>query len=224
MCDFFIKGKKFLSLRMDFALVKRFLWIFLLAAVTNAPASFSQAIPAALGNYAGVLDKLELENYDGRKLPLAGYKNHALTVYLLLAHDCPVCQKYGATFRQLSGRYSGASLQVIGIAPADGATAENIGEFARSYQFDFPILLDSQKIFTHVFKAKITPEVFLVDRSGNLLYRGMVDNWFYELGKYRNVVTENYLHDAIIAALAGEHVDPNRTEPIGCLLNMSMHH
>lgn len=207
---------------MVFVSVKRFLWIFLLAAASNVPHVFSQAIPAELGNYAGVLDRLELENYDGTKMPLAAYKNYELTVYLLLAHDCPVCQKYGATFRELSEKYP--SLQVIGIAPADGATAEKIGEFARSYQFDFPVLLDSQKIFTHVFKAKVTPEVFLVDRSGNLLYRGMVDNWFYELGKYRNVVTENYLHDAIVAALAGEPADPNQTEPIGCLLNMSMHH
>lgn len=209
---------------MGFVSVKRFLWVFLSLAVINIPAVFSQAIPAVLGNYAGVLDKLELENYTGTKLPLAGYKNHELTVYLLLAHDCPVCQKYGATFRELSVKYPLASLQVIGIAPADGATAEKIGEFARSYQFDFPILLDSQKIFTQVFKANVTPEVFLVDRSGNLLYRGMVDNWFYELGKYRNVITENYLHDAIAAALAGEPIDPNQTEPIGCLLNMSMHH
>ena len=207
---------------MDFVSVKRFLLIFLLAAATNVAAVFSQAMPGALGNYAGVLEKLELENYDGTKLPLAGYKKHELTVYLLLAHDCPVCQKYGATFRELSGKYP--SLQVIGIAPADGATAGNIGEFARSYRFDFPILLDSQKIFAHVFKARVTPEVFLIDRSGDLLYRGMVDNWFYELGKYRKVITENYLHDAIVAAMAGEPVYTNQTEPIGCLLNMSMHH
>ncbi len=196
-------------------------WL-LLAAV--AYPAFSQQIPAPLGNYAAVLDKLELENYDGSTLSLSNYKAHDFTLYILLAHDCPICQKYGAKFRELNSKYAADVLQVIGIAPADGVTREKIDTFASTYQLDFPVLLDSRKVFTHVFKGKVTPEVFLVSKEGDLLYRGKIDNWFYELGKYRNVVTENYLDDAIAAALSGNVIMPNKTEPIGCMLNMEMKH
>jgi len=181
-----------------------------------------QGVDIPLGNFSQVLDQLVLENHDGSKVALAAYKEKELTVMIFLAHDCPICQKYGDKFRQLSAH--GAQLQVIGIAPADGATKELIGSYAATFGFEFPILIDEKKVLAHVLKGKVTPEVFLFNNRGDLLYRGKIDNWFYELGKYRQVVTEHYLDNAIKAALAGEIVSPNKTEPVGCLLNMGMQH
>jgi thiol-disulfide isomerase/thioredoxin len=181
-----------------------------------------QGVEVPLGNFSRVLDQLELENHDGSKVPLNAYKEKELTVMIFLAHDCPICQKYGDKFRELSA--SRAQVQVIGIAPADGATKELIGSYAATFGFEFPILLDEKKVLAHVLKGKVTPEVFLFNNVGDLLYRGKIDNWFYELGKYRQVVTEHYLDNAIKAALAGEAVSPNKTEPVGCLLNMGMQH
>lgn len=184
---------------------------------------FPQNIPVPLGNYAEALDKLEMKNYDGTSFYFSSYKRHKLSIFLVLAHDCPICQKYGAKFREIAEKYGG-DVQVVGIAPADGATDENIADFAQTYRFNFPIVIDSDKAFVHIFNGKVTPEVFLVDRTGELLYRGKIDNWFYELGKYRNVVTEHYLDDAIAATLSGEPVKVNKTEPVGCMLNMRMKH
>lgn len=182
----------------------------------------AQSVPTELGNFSETLEQIKLENTQGATVPLAIYKDQPLTLLILLAHDCPICQQYGSKFRELSQQSD--QLRVIGIAPGDGTTREVMEQYRSKYNFDFPILLDPQKVLPLVLKAKVTPEVFLFNRQGDLLYRGKIDNWFYELGKHRNVVTEHYLDNAIAAALAGEPVNPNKTEPIGCLLNMGMQH
>ena len=61
----------------------------------------------------------------------------------------------------------------------------------------------------------------MIDNEGNLIYRGMIDNWFYALGKYRKITTAYYLEDAINAYLKGEDVSIKQTEPIGCFINMT---
>lgn len=196
--------------------------LVLSAILITASRLTGQVVDVPLGNFSPVLDQLKLENHDGSQVALASYREKELTVLIFLAHDCPICQKYGDKFRELSASHP--QLQVIGVAPADGATKELIGSYAATFGFDFPILMDEKKVLAHVLKGKVTPEVFLFNNRGDLLYRGKIDNWFYELGKYRQVVTEHYLDNAIKAALAGEIVSPNKTEPIGCMLNMGMQH
>ena len=70
-------------------------------------------------------------------------------------------------------------------------------------------------------KATVTPEIIMVDNKGDLIYRGMIDNWFYALGKYRRVTTEFYLQDAIEAHFNNQQVAVQKTDPIGCFINMT---
>lgn len=70
-------------------------------------------------------------------------------------------------------------------------------------------------------KATVTPEVFLIDAAGQLQYQGAIDNWFYELGKYRLNTTEQYLIDALTALNNGEQPPVRQTEAIGCFIQMS---
>jgi hypothetical protein len=77
---------------------------------------------------------------------------------------------------------------------------------------------------TMKFGVTITPEVVVADASGQVLYQGAIDNWFYELGRYRQFITEHYLTDALDAIAAGKPVPVTRTEAVGCLIQMPAHH
>jgi hypothetical protein len=58
----------------------------------------------------------------------------------------------------------------------------------------------------------------LFDRSGNEIYRGAIDNWFFALGKYRNETTEHYLENAIQAMLDSRLPEIRKTEAVGCFI------
>ncbi|MCK7560147.1 hypothetical protein MKQ70_36605 [Chitinophaga sedimenti] len=68
-------------------------------------------------------------------------------------------------------------------------------------------------------KATTTPEVVLLDKHGNIYYRGLIDNWVSALGKKRARATELYFSDALSGLVAGSLIKPTFTAPIGCLIN-----
>ena len=53
---------------------------------------------------------------------------------------------------------------------------DRMPEFARSYGFDFPYVVDADQSLARRFDAACTPEFFGLDRSGKLHYRGRLDS------------------------------------------------
>lgn len=143
-------------------------------------------------------------------------------ILLFMDPDCPVTQKYGATVREIYHEYKSQGINVAAIYPVVDAEVTKISKFAEDYQFPFPHLLDPKLQLTKAIRATITPEVFLLDAEGNILYQGAIDNWFYELGRYRRVITRRYLKDALQAHLRDKPVPTARTEAVGCMIGTGM--
>ena len=101
---------------------------------------------------------------------------------------------------------------------SDRKTKKELRKFKARYRIQAPIVIDEADMLAKRLKAAITPEVFLVDASGNILYRGAIDNWFYALGKNRPSATEHFLEDAIQDILQGKDVRKPVTQAIGCYL------
>jgi len=68
------------------------------------------------------------------------------------------------------------------------------------------------------FGAVVTPEVFLVDEKGTVLYSGAIDNWFVSLGRNRFAPSEHYLLDAFKEVISGKKVEVSNKPAIGCFL------
>ena len=76
----------------------------------------------------------------------------------------------------------------------------------------YPYLYDETQEIAHAYGAKRTPEFFLFNGNGNLVYRGRMD----DSPKDPSQVSSTDLHDAIGAMLAGEGPTIAETESIGC--------
>ncbi|MEM8894955.1 MAG: redoxin domain-containing protein [Bacteroidota bacterium] len=199
----------------------RFRWIALLLVLFTSLRVNGQVGLDVKVNYQSSLDAITLTNYDGFDFDLSSYRNKDLTVYIFLGHECPICQKYGHTLRTFHEEFQKKNIDIIGIVPLRDVGIETIAEYVELYDFKFPVLSDRNRILTDVVKATVTPEIIMVDNKGDLIYRGMIDNWFYALGKYRRVTTEFYLQDAIEAYLSNQQVAVQKTDPIGCFINMT---
>lgn len=145
-------------------------------------------------------------------------KNHgsAFQVLVFLATDCPISQDYIGVLNKMQDQYSRAG-QLRGILPGK-ITKKQLRSFRYAYQVKFPIDVDKNFALVKQFDIHVTPEVILLDSTGSIKYRGAIDNWYYELGRHRQIITENYLISAIEAVLAGEDIALKVTEPVGCIL------
>lgn len=143
----------------------------------------------------------------------------AVTVVIFLSEDCPISQKYIPTLNTIQRKYHDNAVRIHAIIPGKIKRSE-LAKFKEEYEITFPITFDKNYRMVQLLSATTTPEVFMFDKKLDLKYRGAIDNWFYELGGYRQDVTEDYLIDSIDALLAGGEPKNPTTLAVGCLIQM----
>jgi thioredoxin-related protein len=73
-------------------------------------------------------------------------------------------------------------------------------------------VVDETSDVARAFGARRTPEAFLFDAKGLLIYHGGIDDNAFDADE----ATKNYLKDAIDALLAGHEVKIKETKSQGC--------
>jgi thiol-disulfide isomerase/thioredoxin len=136
---------------------------------------------------------------------------------VFLAPDCPLSKNYAPVLNSLAKKHP--NTHFYGIFPGKGYSFNEISAYGKDYSITFPLLADPVKQLAGYTKAKVTPEVVLIDQKGIIIYRGLIDNWAVSLGKKRQVVTSHYLDDAISLYETGKQIITTHTDPVGCLIN-----
>lgn len=145
-------------------------------------------------------------------------KKNSATVIIFLQPECPFCNSYTKTLRQLDSTFRANDVKLLGVMAGTNFSNQELQVFRDEHKLHFPMLLDPEFVLTKQLNATITPQAFLLDRQGNVLYHGMIDNWGYEIGKMRARTTEFYLLDAVDQLLNGKPVIPDSTKAIGCYI------
>lgn len=159
---------------------------------------------------------VKLKNLDNKNVSIeASGKN---VVILFLGTDCPITQKYITRIKTIGDEFS-SSAEFYAVFPTQFSIKE-IKDFKKEYRISMSLLRDDDMELAKLLGATVTPEVFLLDKGLTLQYQGAIDNWFYELGKYRQTTTEEYLVDGLKALAAGASPAIKKTEAIGCFIQM----
>jgi hypothetical protein len=93
-----------------------------------------------------------------------------------------------------------------------------INHFATETAFKPAIFRDNSYQIARQLNAKVTPEFYILDSTGNILYQGMMDDRIERLGSYKQQWKNNYLEDAILSVRNNLKPKIKRTTPIGCSL------
>jgi hypothetical protein len=76
-------------------------------------------------------------------------------------------------------------------------------------------LLDPEGAIGRLYEAKTTPHIFVIDPTGKLIYQGAIDNKpTTEQEDLKGA--DNYLNDALNAAMSGKPIQVASTRPYGC--------
>lgn len=168
---------------------------------------------AAPDFFATVLSTVQHESFS-----FADLRQHKAVVIIFLQPECPFCNSYANTLRRLDSTFQQADITMIGVVAGKNYADSEIMDYSAKNRLHFKMLLDPDFVLQKKLNATTTPEAFLVSNSGQTLYRGMIDNWGYEIGKVRPMVTEHYLTDAVNALLQNKPIMPDSTKAIGCYI------
>jgi len=161
---------------------------------------------------------LKAENIDGQMFDWKSTTQNVATAFIFISPECPLCENYTVSFKALKNEFEQKGIQLIGVVPGGYYSTDEVKVFLKKYKLDMDILMDTSYTFCSFFKAKVTPEVFLVDQKGETIYEGKIDNWMYALGIKKRVPTEFYLKNAIEATLNNTEILIKKTEAVGCII------
>jgi len=78
----------------------------------------------------------------------------------------------------------------------------------------YPVLLDGSGSVGHLYEAKSTPHMFIIDKQGKVAYNGAIDD--DPRGSKAVAARVNYVDGGLVAELAGKSPDPATTRSYGC--------
>jgi hypothetical protein len=171
-------------------------------------------------NFSGIDSKgktHELSEYKGKYVVLEWHNQ-----------GCPYTKKHydSGNMQTLQKKWTGEGvvwLTVISSAPGQQGFV-TAGE-ENSYLFKMhaaptAALLDPEGKIGHLYNAKTTPDMFIIDPTGKLIYDGAIDD--HATFDTSDISTsKNYVSEALSEAMQGKPIATPHTQPYGCSVKYS---
>ncbi|TND03926.1 MAG: alkyl hydroperoxide reductase [Bacteroidetes bacterium] len=162
----------------------------------------------------------ELTDFEGKPLGV-NFDPAKTTVFVFLSPDCPLCQSYTSLLSGMSDSIKACRMQLFGVFPGSFYTPEEIEAYRSEYAVRFPCVQDKRMWLCDTLGATVTPEAFVMDVSGKILYRGRIDDWMYDIGRKKPAPTRHDLRQALREVCSGRKVSVPETVPVGCFIEKS---
>jgi len=161
---------------------------------------------------------IKVENSEGNEISLVQLVD-TFSVFTFLSPECPLSENYTRTLLNMQDSLRKQGVSFYYLFPGKFYPRPQIEQFAKTYGLPSSSLLyDPAYQLRDYCKATTTPEAFLINELGEILYYGAIDNWAITLGKQRQIVTEHYLSDAIEEALNGKNITVKSAKAVGCII------
>jgi hypothetical protein len=188
---------------------------------SRGPTLVAADAPGAFGFHAGELAvDFRFRDVRGRKGRLAGLLDGKKALVLALrTAECPVSRKYGHRLAELERALGprGVGFAFLDISSQD--TEAKIREDLTTFGFTGPYIADPEARIGRLLHPRVSSEVFVIDATRTLRYRGAIDDQF-GLGFDKPVVGRRHLVDALEEVLAGRKVKVPETAASGCVVSL----
>lgn len=160
-----------------------------------------------------------LTDATGQEHTLSSYTGKGQVVVLEWFNaGCPYVvrhhEKY-QTMSNLAAKYKGKVTWLAVNSSAEGKEGYGMDKEAMAkWKIAYPILLDADGGVGHLYGAKTTPHMYIIDAKGTLVYAGAIDN---DQGDKKSPTEKvNYVAKALDEVLAGKAVTESETKAYGC--------
>lgn len=186
------------------------------------PSTETAAVADAAPTPGAPAPDFTLVDTNGQEHTLSDYQGETV-VLEWLNYDCPFVGKHygGGNMQALQQRFTDEGvvwLAVVSSAPGtqgyfepEAMNERTAAEGGRQSA----TLLDPTGEVGRLYDAKTTPQMFVINEEGTVVYNGAIDD--RPTTDQADLATAtNYVVPAIAAARAGQEADPSRTQPYGC--------
>jgi peroxiredoxin len=137
---------------------------------------------------------------------------------MFICRHCPFVKHVQGELAAIGRDYANSGVGIVAISANDESahpedSPANLAAMSRELGFTFPYLFDGSQDVAKSYDAQCTPDFFLYDGGGTLVYRGQLDDSRPGNGV---PVTGRDLRAALDALVAGRPIPTEQRPSIGC--------
>lgn len=198
---------------------KRFMGVVVLVGVTAALVYGGEGNKGLKIGDSLPMAEVKMKNIDGRELSIKDVAGEKGTLVMFSCNSCPWVKAWEDRIAEIGNTYQKKGIGVIVINPNDPSknaedSFEEMKKRAKKRGFEFPYVVDATSDLARAFGATRTPEAFLFDTKGKLVYHGAID----DNARHPDQVKATYLKDALDALIAGKEIPLAETKALGCTI------
>jgi len=136
-------------------------------------ASATRAVASDVRDF-GPAPAFALASVTGERTALKDALERGPVILDFWATWCAPCRQALPALQQLHERYAARGLTVLAVSTDEPRNQPKIGGVARALGLTFPILIDTDKRASQLYRVEAIPMTFLIDRDGRIrsLHRG----------------------------------------------------
>ena len=189
----------------------------LLAALTFASAAMAVEIGKPAPDFTGT-------DINGKTVKLSDYKGKIVVIESYNS-DCPFChnQYQSGAMQELQKNLAAKGVVWLLVNSVNKnnysyRTPEQARKEMTAENMDVTAWIDDHSgTIGHLYDMKTTPDMYVIDKNGTLVYEGAIDNRPQPFGDPRKA--KNYVSAAVDDLLAGKPVEVAQTKPYGCAVH-----
>ncbi len=186
----------------------------LLLVALSLTATAQTAQPLDIGASLPLSDR-SMQNAAGSAMSLSQAMGDQGLAVIFWSNTCPWVAKYEDRVAALAGEYEAAGIGFVAVNANDaGAYPEESFAAMQKKGYPFAYVQDQGSEAAKAFGASRTPQVFLFNPGGTLVYEGTVDDSPADPGQ----VEEEYFRDAMNQLIAGTTIEVQKTSAFGCTI------
>ncbi|HEY4111842.1 thioredoxin family protein [Puia sp.] len=161
-----------------------------------------------------------VKDVSGRNISLAQTKKANGLLVMFSCNTCPYVIRNQQRTKEVCAYAGGRQIGVVLLNSNEGDrnggnSFEEMQAYAKDQGYGWYYALDDKNVLADAFGASRTPECYLFDKNGILVYHGAIDDSPGD----QNQVKRHHLQAAIDELVAGKAVTIKETRSVGCSIN-----
>lgn len=160
--------------------------------------------------------EFELLGVDDKKHTFSSYKGSEAVLVIFMCNHCPYVKAKVGAINEIHNRFQGR-VAVVGINSNDAVaypddSFDSMKKFTQEKGIKFSYLVDDTQEVAKKYGAICTPDPFLFNKEGKLVFHGRIDNAM----KPEDTATEKTMIANIERLLEGKPIAKDFDPSIGC--------
>ena len=163
---------------------------------------------------------VRVKDVSGKELSLQEAKQSNGLLVMFTCNTCPYVVRNQSRTNEIC-KY--AQSNKVGVVLLNANEGDRTGgnsfaemqSYAKSQGYQWVYAVDEKSVLADAFGASRTPECYLFDKAGKLVYHGAIDDSPGDAGQ----VKRHHLKAAIDETLQGKEVSLKETRSVGCSIN-----